>query len=423
MTPKITIISVFGHRNKGDAAIFASLLACLEEIFPGAQVSAVVRHPETESRLYPGVRIEEQLLRSVARNGIAKGAEMAWFAFGCMVWLLSSTLARPLLPRRKRRSLEAIAAGDLILSCGGGFLHDGFRGFVVHLFEMHVVTRLGKPLLLVSQSIGPFRASWARRLARSVLDRCDAILPRERLSLTYLRENLRVSKPSISLIPDLAFRPAPHHGRKPAAPPAAEVELASGGGRTLGVTVRHWNFPGRAAQAEALNTSFQRALADLLGWLIESRGFHVVFFPQAITADFGDLDDRSVARRVAAHLDAAKVTLIEDDLPVPHLRELIGRCDLFVGTRMHSNIFALSAGVPTLAIAYLPKTKGIMESVGLGEHVVAMDAGGATFREAFEKLERNQDEVREHLRQEIPRAQASIATKLSDAISQVFPFE
>lgn len=420
MSPRITIISVFGHRNKGDAAIFASLLGCLEEIFPGAPISAVVRHPETERRLYPRVRIEEQLLRSVAKRRSVKGLQMAWFAFGCMVWLVSRRLAASLLPERKRRSLEAIAESDLVLSCGGGFLHDGFPGFLVHLFEIDVVKRLGKPLLLVSQSIGPFRAAWARRLARGVLDRCDAILPRERLSLSYLRETLRVSKPSISLIPDLAFRPIPGVRETPDAG-AATVELAGGGRKVLGVTVRHWSFPGRGAEADALNASFQQTLADVLEWLIDSRGFHVVFFPQAITADFSVRDDRSVARRVAARLDGARMTSIEDDLPVPRLRELIGGCDLFLGTRMHSNIFALSAGVPTLAIAYLPKTQGIMEAVGLGEYVLGMDAAPADFREAFERLERNQEEIRDHLSRVVPELQAAIVTILADAVSQVLP--
>ncbi len=39
--------------------------------------------------------------------------------------------------------------------------------------------------------------------------------------------------------------------------------------------------------------------------------------------------------------------------------------DLFLGTRLHSNIFALVAGVPVVAVAYQYKTFGLMEMIGL----------------------------------------------------------
>ena len=49
------------------------------------------------------------------------------------------------------------------------------------------------------------------------------------------------------------------------------------------------------------------------------------------------------------------------------------RCDMFIGTRMHSNIFALAGGVPTIAISYLHKTTGIMEDLGLSDWVIAIE--------------------------------------------------
>ena len=36
---------------------------------------------------------------------------------------------------------------------------------------------------------------------------------------------------------------------------------------------------------------------------------------------------------------------------------------------MHANIAALSSGVPTSAISYSPKTLGVFETCGQGEHV------------------------------------------------------
>jgi colanic acid/amylovoran biosynthesis protein len=64
------------------------------------------------------------------------------------------------------------------------------------------------------------------------------------------------------------------------------------------------------------------------------------------------------------------------------IRSAYGFMDIFLGTRMHSNIFAISQGVPTLAIAYLYKTTGIMQDLGLNEWTVdikGLDAESLTY--------------------------------------------
>ncbi|MFQ5655847.1 MAG: polysaccharide pyruvyl transferase family protein, partial [Planctomycetota bacterium] len=51
------------------------------------------------------------------------------------------------------------------------------------------------------------------------------------------------------------------------------------------------------------------------------------------------------------------------------IKGIIARLDWFCGTRMHSTIAGLSSGVPTAAIAYSGKTRGVFESCGQGERV------------------------------------------------------
>lgn len=59
----------------------------------------------------------------------------------------------------------------------------------------------------------------------------------------------------------------------------------------------------------------------------------------------------------------------------------------FIGTRMHSNIFALSSGIKTLAISYEPKTEGIMKDLGLSEYVIKIEnVNSRILNEKFNKL-------------------------------------
>src|SRR5690606_34010358 len=46
------------------------------------------------------------------------------------------------------------------------------------------------------------------------------------------------------------------------------------------------------------------------------------------------------------------------------------QCDLFVGSRMHSCIAALSQGIPCVGVAYSMKFRGVFESVGMEDWIV-----------------------------------------------------
>ena len=61
------------------------------------------------------------------------------------------------------------------------------------------------------------------------------------------------------------------------------------------------------------------------------------------------------------------------------MKTLIGKCDVFVGSRMHACIGAVSQCVPTVSLAYSDKFKGVMAP--LGESSVVVDLREATFED------------------------------------------
>jgi len=57
------------------------------------------------------------------------------------------------------------------------------------------------------------------------------------------------------------------------------------------------------------------------------------------------------------------IQMIKGEYSSEELKGIISCFDLFIGARMHSVIAALSMSVPALAIAYIPKSRAIMEMV------------------------------------------------------------
>lgn len=46
---------------------------------------------------------------------------------------------------------------------------------------------------------------------------------------------------------------------------------------------------------------------------------------------------------------------------------------MFIGSRMHSTIFALAGGTPTIALAYQYKTMGTFKEIGLDNYVLNVE--------------------------------------------------
>jgi colanic acid/amylovoran biosynthesis protein len=93
--------------------------------------------------------------------------------------------------------------------------------------------------------------------------------------------------------------------------------------------------------------------------------------------------------------------------------------DLFLGTRMHSNILALSMGVPTVAISYQKKTDGIMEMLELSDYVLDMaNLATCDILAAVERAWANRFDLRRQLSERIPNME-QLALRNAELIAKV----
>ncbi|NJP07613.1 MAG: hypothetical protein HC837_19340 [Chloroflexaceae bacterium] len=136
----------------------------------------------------------------------------------------------------------------------------------------------------------------------------------------------------------------------------------------LGITTINWAEQNRSFKRQAI---YETALLDAARWFIEQEGGRVVCLPQVCGPSLME-EDMLPARRIAAQLGNASDALmvIETAPPTDVLHAAYGLTDLLIGTRMHSNIFALTNGVPVVAIGYRHKTMGMMEMLGLERYVI-----------------------------------------------------
>jgi colanic acid/amylovoran biosynthesis protein len=416
----ILLINVFSTKNKGDAGIALSQIAALQEALPGRSVVVQSWSPDADGPALGCKTVGPFFDRVSERHPEWSGRRQKLHSLSVLLATIAAARgfrpAAALLDSAQREALEAFYGADLVVSVGGNFLYAyagrNATSFLKHCHQLFLAQALGKPTLLLAQSLGPVQPPRLRRLLKGLLLRARLILVREALSLDFLKD-LGVPLDHVRLTPDTAFL------LPPGDPEAAERLLSAWGlpaedGRLrLGMTVRNWEFPGSVAGA---NDAYKAAVAAVIDRAIETWGARVVLLPQCITPD---QDDRHCMRDIAArvrHRDG--VTVVEDDIPAAALKAVCGRLDLFVGTRMHSNIFAAAMHTPTAAISYQPKTDGIMAMLGMDDLKIAIeDVTPERLWALLETLHTRRAEVRAHLTERIAALQSDARADLKSALS------
>lgn len=365
--PKNIVIShVYSRANKGDAVLASVLVADLKRQYPKAKVTILALQPGKD--LFEGVPERASFMSYVLNNSLTpfhKLGRAVIMIVATLLWALwyKVTSRQAWLPKPLLVAAQAYAKADLIVPVGGGHIRSqkgllGLCNVPLLLHPLWFGAILGKPTILYSQSIGPFRTRFEEKLAAVTLRRMALIMLREDTSLALL-DRLGVRNNTVRAI-DSGFLHATKH----------KINLRRRYGIAknkliVGVTVRAWlDKSGQAA--------YETAVAKTLDTIVSSTPAHIVFIPQ-VTANKGD-DDRTVSRRVFQLMTRqSNATIIENEPDHHEIKALYNDLDLLIGTRFHSVIFSLTSYVPVVAIEYEHKTSGIMRDLGLQAWVIQIE--------------------------------------------------
>lgn len=361
--------------NLGVRALGASLVRLIEEHRPGAHIAllyghssggwreiAALGHPVRVEvinyRLSPRARLQEHLLWIVLLAGLY--ALLPWRPW--RAWL-----------ERKNRWLGELRRADLVANIHAGDSFSdiyGLKKLIINVLPDAVAILLDKPPVLLPQTYGPFKSRPARLIARWVLRHAGGVYARDREGLAVARVLLGPDRPAARFCPDVAFALEPQAGVQgpriePPLPPSAPlIGLNVSGLLAIGGYTRRNMF--------GLSVDYNELIRRLLARLLEQTEAHVLLVPH-VNDDSEEADEpacRAVWRAVPERW-RGRVHLLEPLADPGQIKAVIGRCDFFIGSRMHACIAAISQGVPALGVAYSRKFAGVFGAVGAGELVLS----------------------------------------------------
>lgn len=377
-SPTILIVNFHSSCNAGDAALLEAAVLQFCSSFHQPRIIVAANYPREVYLHSLNVKIVPSFGAFIGLS--AKRpllVQICLFIVGLTISTLVAICPRicfleRLLPHDLSDLLLAYRQADLIVGCPGNmFLTLGRFGwpFVVSAVAIFMAYLFNKPMYVMPQSIGPLRRRWERFLLGWLYSRARIVFVREHRSLhTALKLNLPPSK--LHYCPDLAF------GLSTATDPECAVNLLSLFGYSPGIPTIGVSVINRLTQslAEKDLVTYYATMARALTSIVLKYRARVYFFPQ-VTGPSESEDDRIAAKHVVEMMQNVRdnVVVLYEPLPPASLKALYGLMDAFIATRMHSGIFALSMGVPTLFIGYLTKIRGMLESLNLEEWLIEFE--------------------------------------------------
>lgn len=347
--------------NTGDAAIVEATRLILRQTF-GAGTAFVCYDSQARAsaHYYAGVPIRSALFDQVsdwASPGLRRKLALLLVILCAVLVRFGADPEWLPLPAGVRRALAEYRAADLVVSAGGTYLVPNYR-LMPKIFDFLVTLAIGRPLVLFTQSLGPFPAGRERRLLGYALRRARLIMVRDARSRQHLAA-LRVSPSRIVIAADAAFALAP-----------AQIDISPrrrNNPPRIAVSLRDWPFFGSTSVEDGM-ARYLNAVAGFVRWVIENYNAQITFVSSCQGAPEYWTDDSRAAiavldrlpRDLHAHVSVDRAFRTPDEL-IRRLKDF----DCVVATRMHVAILSLCAGVTVLPIAYEFKTRELAGAMGL----------------------------------------------------------
>lgn len=348
---RILVGSFLEVHSNGDAALLTGMTRALREATPDTHLTLLISDPDITRARYG------QFLRA---NGV-EIARTPWFRGGSSTrrTLMQSGLLALQFALCRRGMLKQY---DLYLELGTD-THTDYYGtvpFYSCLYPLLLCIATRTPMAICAQSVGPFKSGLSKRVARFVFGKASLITLRDEISEGYLRE-LGIDEARLVADPAFLLEPA---SRERVDEILADEGVTSHPGPFIGIAASqriHTYAFGSGYKEVERKAKYIEMMARLVDHIVERMGISVLLVSHDNTPRKSDW---SISEEIFQNTKAKeKVILLKGNYATDEIKGVIGRCEMFIGCRMHAAIAATSMHVPTIAVAYGHKFQGVFAGI------------------------------------------------------------
>lgn len=409
----------FDTGNLGVSALAEASIKCILSRWPNAEVTFLASGREDgEHRL--------QLLGREIRVGILPIRFCKNIFLSNHFCALSLyALALKLLPWKWLRDdiinwnpyLKRIVETDLVVDItGGDSLSDiyGMHRFIMRFLHKWVIIQLGKELILLPQTYGPFKRPIAKLIGRYVLKHASLVYTRDPNGVEYVRGLLNDpgGNGKVHFAPDVAFVLDPHEPENIDVGSLDNVRTEDT--VVVGLNISGLLFNGGYTKNNmfSLKPDYRELLYSIIDLLMKDERLLVLLIPH-VFGPIGSVEsDRDACLKVYQALNEKykdRLFLARGEYNHNEIKYIIGMCDLFIGSRMHTCVAAMSQYIPTIGLAYSKKFQGVFQSIDAEQLVIDMrQKNQEEILGTITKFFKQQKVIAEHIKKIIPEVQKRV---------------
>ena len=358
--------AVHDHRNQGNNVLLDTALKRFKAFWPDAEFGIISHAPHLCRYYFPNaIPVSPETLLPLAGSADIPHKLLPLFAWRLLFEIrdfhMVQVLLKIFLTSRKKDDRWSVkdevpenlngAGGkypgmtnyDFYVLTGGGYMCDSDKRFMLKVFDrLEKAVELGIPAVMVSQGVGPLGDSDLIKRGREVLPKIDYIMIREERATLPILDMLNVPRAKVVMTGDDAIEPAY----------LAHSEIMGNG---IGLSLR-------IAQYTNVNAGNIASLKPLI--LQKAKQYNAELV--AVPIDIND-SDKSYVEEIISDYGKSYSPWGKFD----NHAELIhrtSRCRVMVSGTFHAAVFAVSQGIPVIALAnsteYQIKATGLTAEFG-----------------------------------------------------------
>lgn len=352
--PHVLVVNQHGD-NRGDEAALLAMCSGIEAELGPTQFTVI--HQFNNAAAGPILRPDAQwiTLKLPVGEAIRLMAYLALRVFRLRPQFLLGSLGQ--------KTIHAYETADVVVSAPGGpYFGDLYIGHeAVHWLYVWIAKLHRVPAMLYATSAGPFHKKWANPFRRYTYRCFSRLFVREEISAGHIRGLFAGRRHGVNI--EVSIDSALQVAIAPQERQHADAQL-------IVVSAIHWPYPNDPSP-QLRQKEYDTSVIEAVKIFAESRPTHVVFVPQL----YGSMHRDTPYLEALARLLPANISceVLSDTKSSNEQRALFAAADWVIAGRYHPAVFAVSAAVPVLCIAYEHKATGVLQAAGVPDAVMSID--------------------------------------------------
>ena len=352
--PHVLVVNQHGD-NRGDEAALLAMCSGIEAELGPTQFTVI--HQFNNAAAGPMLRPDAQwiTLKLPVGEAIRFVAYLALRIFRLKPQFLLGPLGQ--------KTIHAYEIADVVVSAPGGpYFGDLYIGHeAVHWLYVWIAKLHRVPAMLYATSAGPFHKKWANPFRRYTYRCFSRLFVREEISAGHIRGLFADRRHGVNI--EVSIDSALQVAIAPQERQHADAQL-------IVVSAINWPYPNDPSP-QLRQKEYDTSVIEAVKIFAESRPTHVVFVPQLYGSTHRDSPYlETLARLLPANISCE---VLSDTKSSNEQRALFAAGDWVIAGRYHPAVFAVSAAVPVLCIAYEHKATGVLQAAGVPDAVMSID--------------------------------------------------